>query len=90
MSAPTPQPIVMYTTTWCSDCRRAKKVFAALAVPYTEIDIEQDENAAQRVRELNNGSQSVPTILFPDGSTLVEPSNSTLEAKLTPFVMSGR
>lgn len=84
------QQIVMYTTSWCSDCRRAKRVFAALAVPYTEIDIEQEESAAERVRELNNGSQSVPTILFPDGSILVEPSNATLEQKLTPFVAATR
>ena len=78
--------IVMYTTSWCGDCRRSKKVFATLNVPYTEIDIEQHEEAAETVRRLNNGSQSVPTILFPDGTTLVEPSNATLEAKLAPFV----
>jgi len=76
----------MYTTSWCGDCRRSKKVFAALGVPYTEVDIEQHEEAAEIVRRLNHGGQSVPTILFPDGTTLVEPSNSALEAKLAPFV----
>lgn len=78
--------ILMYTTSWCGDCRRSKKVFAALAVPYTEIDIEQHAEAAAIVRRLNNGMQAVPTILFPDGSILVEPSNAALEAKLAPFV----
>lgn len=82
----TQDEIVMYTTSWCGDCRRSKKVFAALGVPYTEIDIERHDDAAEMVRRLNNGSQSVPTILFPDGTTLVEPSNATLEAKLAPFV----
>ncbi|HLY30650.1 MAG TPA: glutaredoxin family protein [Ktedonobacterales bacterium] len=78
--------IVMYTTSWCGDCRRSKKLFAALNIPYTEIDIEQRPEAAEIVRQLNHGMQSVPTILFPDGSVLVEPSNTTLEAKLAPFV----
>ncbi len=82
----TQEQIVMYTTSWCGDCRRSKKVFAALGVPYTEVDIEQHEEAAEIVRHLNHGAQSVPTILFPDGSTLVEPSNYALEAKLAPFV----
>ncbi len=82
--------IIMYTTSWCGDCRRSKKVFAALGVPYTEIDIEQHADAAEIVRRLNNGSQSVPTIVFPDGTKLVEPSNATLEAKLAPFAAVAR
>jgi mycoredoxin len=76
------QEILMYTTTWCSDCRRAKKVFAARGVPYTEINIEEEPEAAEQVKRLNNGMQSVPTIVFADGSILVEPSNPVLEAKL--------
>ncbi len=87
-SAPKRQTgIIMYSTTWCGDCRRSKKVFAALDVPYTEIDIEQHPEAAEIVRRLNNGMQRVPTILFPDGSILVEPSNAALEAKLASFVV---
>src|SRR5579883_3133832 len=90
-SAPKRQTgIIMYSTSWCGDCRRSKKVFAALGVPYTEIDIEQHEDAAETVRRLNNGSQSVPTIIFPDGTKLVEPSNATLEAKLAPFAAAAR
>lgn len=87
MATPTSNDqIIMYTTTWCGDCRRSKRLFAALSVPYTEVDIEQDERAAQTVEQLNNGSRSVPTILFPDGTVLVEPSNAVLEEKLKPFV----
>jgi len=77
-----PQHIVMFSTPWCGDCRRAKRVFATLDVPYTEIDIERDPQAAQLVMQLNDGNRSVPTILFPDGAVLVEPSNAELEAKL--------
>lgn len=74
--------IVMYSTSWCGDCRRAKRVFTALGVEYTEVNIEEDERAAEEVVRLNRGNRSVPTILFPDGSVLVEPSNATLEAKI--------
>jgi mycoredoxin len=74
--------ILMYTTTWCGDCRRAKKVFAALGVPYAEIDIDSQPAAAEQVRLLNNGMRSVPTIVFADGTILTEPSAYILEAKL--------
>ncbi|MFI5272015.1 MAG: glutaredoxin family protein [Ktedonobacterales bacterium] len=86
MSAQHEQPIVMYSTTWCGDCRRAKRVFAELGVPFQEIDIERDPAAAARVVQLNGGARSVPTIVFPDGSVLVEPSNAKLEAKLAATV----
>lgn len=82
VSSKTPQDIVMYTTTWCGDCRRAKRVFAALGVPYREVDIEEHEEAADFVVSINHGARSVPTIVFPDGSVLVEPSSAVLEAKL--------
>src|SRR5262249_44719487 len=76
------QRILMYSTTWCGDCRRAKRVFAALGVDCTEINVEENEAAAALVMQLNDGMRSVPTILFPDGSMLVEPSSAELEAKL--------
>jgi mycoredoxin len=79
----------MYTTPWCGDCRRAKRVFATLGVPYTEVNIEQDPHAADCVRQLNGGMQSVPTILFPDGARLTEPSNQALEAHLRRYVSAG-
>jgi mycoredoxin len=75
----------MYTTTWCGDFRRAKRVFAGLGVPYTEVNIGRDPRAAEPVRRLNSGMQSVPTFVFPDGSRLVEPPSATLEAKLQVF-----
>jgi mycoredoxin len=74
--------ILMYTTSWCGDCRRAKKVFVALGVPYAEIDIDSQPDAAEQVMSLNNGMRTVPTIVFADGTILAEPSNRVLEAKL--------
>lgn len=78
--------IKFYSTTWCGDCRRSRKVFQAMGVSFVEIDIEEDPAAADIVRQVNRGSQSVPTIIFPDGSVLVEPSNAALEQKLAALV----
>ncbi len=76
------EPLTMYTTTWCGDCRRAKRWLDAHGVPYREIDIERDEQAMARVLALNGGYRSVPTIVFPDGSILVEPTGRELAEKL--------
>lgn len=74
--------IRMYTTPWCGDCVRAKQVMKSMQVNYEEIDITHDEEAAAEVVRLNNGNRSVPTIVFPDGSILTEPSAPVLAAKL--------
>ncbi|MEO7000608.1 MAG: glutaredoxin domain-containing protein [Ktedonobacterales bacterium] len=86
-STTTTHEILFYSTDWCGDCRRSKRVFAALNVPYTEINIEQHPKAAETVMRLNNGARAVPTILFPDGAVLVEPSNAVLEAKLANYTV---
>ncbi|MEI7643018.1 MAG: glutaredoxin domain-containing protein [Chloroflexales bacterium] len=72
----------MYGTLWCSDCRRATRLLDQAGKPYTFINIETDAQAAAYVMQVNRGNQSVPTIVFPDGSILVEPSNAELQAKL--------
>lgn len=74
--------IVVYSTTWCPDCKRAKKFFGEQRIPYINVDIEQDTEAAARVEQLNDGKRIIPTIVFGDGSVLVEPSNAELAAKL--------
>jgi mycoredoxin len=74
--------IKVYGTKWCPDCARAKQIFAKNKVDYDWVDIEQDPKAADEVVKINKGNKSVPTIVFPDGSVLVEPSNSQLEKKL--------
>ncbi|MEY2845237.1 MAG: hypothetical protein RL076_783 [Chloroflexota bacterium] len=74
--------ITMYSTTWCPDCRLAKRVLGEENIAYTEIDIEKDDAARDIVVKLNNGNQVVPTIVFPDGSMLAEPSAAELKAKI--------
>lgn len=85
-SVETPQTdtkITMYATSWCSDCRMAKRWFDSHGIAYAYIDIEKDEQAAELVVRLNGGMRTVPTILFPDGSVLVEPSPRQLAAKFS-------
>ena len=76
------QSIRMYSTTWCGDCRRSKRFLQEHQIDFEEIDIEKNPEAAQVVISLNRGMRSVPTIVFPDGSVLVEPSNTVLANKL--------
>lgn len=82
MTTASPVTITVYSTSWCSDCHRAKFVLDEYGIDYTEIDVEQTPAAAEIVKNLNNGRQSVPTIVFPDGSILIEPSNAMLIAKI--------
>ena len=77
-----PSEIVVYSTVWCPDCKRAKQFFGEQRVPYMNIDIEQDTEAMAFVEQTNNGKRIIPTIVFPDGDILVEPSNAELAAKL--------
>jgi mycoredoxin len=74
--------IVMYSTSWCGDCRRSKAWLDAHGVEYREINIEEDEAALAYVQKVNKGMNSVPTIVFPDGQILVEPTNEELEKKV--------
>ena len=74
------QKITMYATRWCGDCRRAKRWFETHDIPYGYIDIDHDSRAAAYVMQVNKGMRSVPTIVFPDGAVLVEPTSRELEA----------
>lgn len=74
--------IIVYSTVWCPDCKRAKKFFGEQRIPYINIDIEQDTNAMAYVEKVNDGMRIIPTIVFPDGSILVEPTNAELAKKL--------
>jgi mycoredoxin len=56
--------ITMYTTSWCGDCRVTKRVLEQKGLAFTEIDIEQDPNAAETVMSINNGKRSVPTLAY--------------------------
>ena len=77
-----PSGIMVYSTVWCPDCKRAKQFFGEQRVAYTNVDIEQDEKSMAFVEKINEGMRIVPTIIFPDGEILVEPSNADLAKKL--------
>ena len=74
--------LTVYGAPWCPDCKRSKQFLGEQRVPYNWVDIDQDEEGRRYVQEANNGRQIIPTILFEDGSILVEPSNAELAAKL--------
>ena len=74
--------IIVYSTVWCPDCKRAKKFFGEQRIPYINVDIEHDPESMALVERINNGKRIVPTIVFPDGDVLVEPTDAQLAAKL--------
>jgi glutaredoxin len=78
-----PAQIVMYSVDWCPDCRRAKFFFKRKKIDVLEVDVNSDKKAEAFVKELNHGNRSVPTIILPDGSFMVEPSTEDLEAKFS-------
>lgn len=78
-----PSQIVMYTVEWCPDCRRAKFFFKRKQIEVLEVDVNSDKKAEAFIKELNSGNRSVPTIIFPDGSMMVEPSTQELEEKFS-------
>ncbi len=73
--------IIIYGTQWCGDTRRALRFFDQHNIPYQWVDIDKDMEGRAFVEKTNRGYRSVPTIVFPDGSILVEPSLSALEAR---------
>ena len=74
--------VTMYTTTWCGYCRRLKDGLERAGIEYAEVDIEREEAAAELVMRVNGGNQTVPTVVFADGSALTNPSVADVRAKL--------
>ncbi len=74
--------IVLYGATWCPDCRRSKSFLGDHRIPYRYVDLEEHPEEIDTVLELNDGKQIIPTIVFPDGSHVAEPSNEELAQKL--------
>ena len=75
--------IKVYGTTWCGDCTRAKLFMDENDVSYDWTDVDEETQYQDYIKGLNNGQMRVPTIIFPDGSILVEPSNKEL-AEIIP------
>lgn len=82
ITPPAPGSVTMFTTTWCGYCRRLKSQMDAAGVAYTEVDIEQQPGAAELVEKVNGGNQTVPTLLFPDGSAATNPSLAEVQRRL--------
>lgn len=81
MKVPT-KTLILYATTWCYQSRNTKSFLDQHKVEYEYVDIDQDEQGEAFVLKTNHGNRSVPTLLFPDGTTLTEPSQKELGEKL--------
>lgn len=74
--------VTMYSTTWCGYCHRLKSQLDREGIAYQVIDIEQTPGAAEIVEAVNNGNQTVPTLVYADGSAQTNPSVAQVKAKL--------
>lgn len=74
--------LTMYTTTWCGYCQRLKAQMGREGISFDEVDIEVDPQAAAVVESVNGGNQTVPTLVFADGSALTNPSIGQVKEKL--------
>ncbi len=72
----------MYSTPWCGYCHRLKGQLKREGIEFSEVDIEQEPRAAAIVESANSGNQTVPTLVFTDGTALTNPSVAQVKAKL--------
>ena len=82
--------LTVYGAPWCPDCRQAKAFLAAHRIAYDWVDIDKDPDGLATVRALQHGGQTIPTVVFPDGSILLEPSDAELAEKLNIAVQADR
>ncbi|MDQ1617075.1 MAG: mycoredoxin [Actinomycetota bacterium] len=75
-------PVTIYSTVWCGWCRRLKAQMDRAGIDFREVDIEEDPVAAELVMSVNGGMQTVPTLVFPDGSALANPTLAQVKAQL--------
>ncbi len=81
-SLPAAGTVTMFTTSWCGYCRRLKSQMELEGMTWTEVDIETEPGSADFVMSVNGGNQTVPTVLFPDGSAATNPSLAEVRARL--------
>ncbi len=74
--------LIMYTTQWCGFCRNLKKQLAREGIEMAEVDIERDPAACEFVMSVNGGNQTVPTVVFPDGTVMVNPSAAQVRERV--------
>ncbi|GAA4481634.1 mycoredoxin [Actinoallomurus oryzae] len=82
MTTPTTGELTMYTTSWCGFCKRLKAQLARDGIAMVEIDIERDPKAAAFVENVNGGNQTVPVVVFPDGTAVTNPTAKAVKARL--------
>ena len=82
LDLPADGTVTMFSTTWCGYCRRLKSQLDREGIGYTEINIETTPGTAELVETINRGNQTVPTVVFPDGSAVTNPSLAQIKAKL--------
>lgn len=75
-------PLTIYSTQWCGYCHRLMKQLDREGVPYAVVDIEHDPTAADYVMSVNGGNQTVPTVVFHDGTALTNPSLAQVKERL--------
>jgi len=76
------ESVTMYTTQWCAFCRRLKSQLACDGIEVAEVDIERDEDEARYVISVNGGNMTVPTVVFPDGTAMTNPSAAQVKERL--------
>ena len=74
--------VTMYSTTWCGYCSRLKAQMSREGIEFVEVDIERDPAAAELVENVNGGNQTVPTLVFADGSAATNPTIKDVKARL--------
>jgi mycoredoxin len=74
--------VTMFSTTWCGYCARLKSALDREGIAYTEVNIENEPQAAEFVMTINGGNQTVPTVLFPDGTAATNPSLRQVKERL--------
>ena len=74
--------VTMYTTMWCGYCKRLKRMMQDDGINFAEVDIETTPGTAEIVERVNNGNQTVPTLVFTDGSAMTNPSLAKVKEKL--------
>jgi mycoredoxin len=79
--------VTMYTTPWCGYCHRLKGQMDREGITYDVVDIEQHPEAAQLVEQVNGGNQTVPTLVYPDGSAQTNPSLMQVKEKLAALAV---
>ncbi|MCT2278794.1 NrdH-redoxin [Micromonospora chalcea] len=77
--------LVVYGTGWCPDVRRSRALLDAAGIEYAYVDLDEDRAAVKLVRRLQRGGRRVPTVVWPDGSFLVEPTDDQLRTRINAW-----